>query len=134
MMLRRDANVPVSSFRALVIRHCATLAERVDALHGITSSFAGTDDPAAQIGQARALAHQIAGAGGSIGFDRLSDLAAALEHKLDEVLEAAQPPSREQLAEIAVLCGDLERVAQQTKPEHSRLYNLDLAAVTCTGT
>jgi HPt (histidine-containing phosphotransfer) domain-containing protein len=134
MVSRPDAKVPASSFRQLIIRHCATLVERVDVLHGITSSFACAGGSKDQISEARAVAHQIAGAGASIGFDRLSDLAAALERMLDEVLEAAQPASREQLAELAVLAADLEREARHMKPEHSRLYNLDPAAVTRTGT
>lgn len=97
-------------------------------------ALAGAGGSKDQISEARAVAHQIAGAGASIGFDRLSDLAAALERMLDEVLEAAQPASREQLAELAVLAADLEREARHMKPEHSRLYNLDPAAVTRTGT
>ena len=133
MVFRQDASVPVSSLRALVIRHCATLVERAGTLRGVIS-FAGTGDPATQITEARALAHQIAGAGGSIGFDRLSDLAAVLERKLVEVEEGAQPASKVQLAEIEALCAGLEREAARTKPEHSRLYNTDLSAFVRTGT
>jgi HPt (histidine-containing phosphotransfer) domain-containing protein len=80
------------------------------------------------------LAHRIAGASGSIGFDRLSELAAALERKLVDIQEGAQPASEAQLAEFTLLCAELERVAEETKPEHSRLYETDLRTFVRRGT
>ena len=98
------------------------------------SSLADIGDRAAQIAEARALAHRIAGAGGSIGFDRLSELAAQLERKLVEVQEGAGPASKAQLAELASLHAGLEREVQETKPEHSRLYAADPRDFVRTGT
>jgi len=135
MVSTRDASGPaMNPLRALVIRHCATLAERVGALRAIMSSLAEKVDAAPQIAEARALAHQIAGAGGSIGFDRLSELAALLERKLVEVQEGAGPASKAQLAELASLHAGLEREFQETKPEHSKLYDADLRDFVRTGT
>jgi HPt (histidine-containing phosphotransfer) domain-containing protein len=98
------------------------------------SSLAHTGDRATQIAEARGMAHQIAGAAGSIGFDRLSKLAALLEHKLVEVQEGIGPASKAQLAKFALLYAELERELQETKPELSRLYDTDLRDFVRTGT
>ncbi|MGZ8415733.1 MAG: Hpt domain-containing protein [Methyloceanibacter sp.] len=135
MVSTRDAGVPgVNPLRALVIRHCASLGERVGSLSALASSLADLADPAAQIAESRALAHQIAGASGSIGFDRLGELAAKLERKLVEAQESTQPAKKAELAEIALLCAELSRLAEGTKPEHSRLYDVDLGTIVRTGT
>jgi HPt (histidine-containing phosphotransfer) domain-containing protein len=135
MVPTRDANAPVmNSLRSLIIRHRASLAERVGALSALVSSFSDATDPAAQIAECRAFAHHIAGASGSIGFDRLGELAAMLERKLVEVQEGAQPASKAQLGEVALLSAELRRVAGDTKPEHSRLYDIDLGTIVRTGT
>ena len=57
----------------------------------------------------RASAHQIAGASGSIGFDRIGELAAVLERKLVEFEVGAKPASKAQLGEVALLCADYTR-------------------------
>ena len=135
MVSTRDAGMPATNpLRALVIRHCASLGERVGSLSALASSLADLADPAAQIAESRALAHQIAGASGSIGFDRLGELAAKLERKLVEAQESTQPANKAELAEIALLCAELSRLAEGTKPEHSRLYDVDLGTIVRTGT
>lgn len=115
--------------RALVIRHCTTLAERVRALGSILSSLSNGGDFPAQIREGRALAHQIHGASGSIGFDRLSNLASSVEDKLAELQTSTGLATEVKMAELAELFGELEAVTATTKPEHSRLYDADLGPV-----
>ena len=81
----------------------------------------------------RASAHQIAGASGSIGFDRIGELAAVLERKLVEFEVGAKPASKAQLGEVAFAVRGL-CAAGDTKPEHSRLYDVDLGTIVPTGT
>ena len=133
MVPMRDAPV-VNSLRALVIRHCASLTERVGTLSALVLSLSEATGPAAQIAECRALAHQIAGASGSIGFDRNGELAAVLERKFVEFGLSDEPASKAQLGEVAFLCAELGRVAGDTKPEHSRLYDVDLGTIVPTGT
>jgi hypothetical protein len=130
MIARLDAEVSetVSPLRALVIRHCASLGERVGALSAIVSGLSDAADREGHIADARALAHQIVGASGSIGFDELSAKAAILEIKLVELQETGGTASPAFLKEVSLLSGELERLAAATKPEHSRLYNADLAS------
>ena len=59
--------------------------------------------------QCRASARQIAGASGSIGFDRIGELAAVHERKLVEFEVGAKPASKAQLGEVALLCADYAR-------------------------
>lgn len=120
---------PTQPLRALVIRHCATLRERVGALGSILSSLSDGSDFRAQIREGRALAHQIHGASGSIGFDCLSNLASSVEDKLVELQTSTEPATQAKMAELAELFGELEAVTATTKPEHSRLYDADLGVV-----
>jgi len=54
MVPMRDANAPVvNSLRALVIRHCASLTERVGALSALVLSLSEATGPAAQIAMLR---------------------------------------------------------------------------------
>jgi HPt (histidine-containing phosphotransfer) domain-containing protein len=128
MTARLDADVSgtVSPLRALVIRHCASLGERVGALSAIVSGLSDAADREEQIAEARALAHQIVGASGSIGFDELSAMAATLENKLVDLQGPGEAANATLLEDASVLSGELERLAEATKPEHSRLYNADL--------
>jgi HPt (histidine-containing phosphotransfer) domain-containing protein len=112
--------------RALILRHCATLVERVGALGKIVLSLPNARDCQREIAEGRALAHQITGSSGSIGFDEISALAADLECKFLELQGPAQGADRTRLAEVASLYRKLESAAQATSPEHSRLYNTDL--------
>jgi HPt (histidine-containing phosphotransfer) domain-containing protein len=125
---RLDADVSerVSPLRALVIRHCASLGERVGALSALVSGLFDAADREGQIAESRALAHQIVGASGSIGFDELSAMAATLEVKLAELQAPCGTTSPALLEHVSILGGELERLAAATKPEHSRLYNADL--------
>jgi HPt (histidine-containing phosphotransfer) domain-containing protein len=116
----------INPLRALILRHCATLVERVGALGTIVLSLSTAGDRQRQIADGRALAHQIAGSSGSIGFDEISTLAADLEYKFLELQGSGQSLDRTRLAEVASLYRKLESAAQATSPEHSRLYNTDL--------
>lgn len=71
---------------------------------------------------------EIVGASGSIGFDDLSAMASELEGKLVALQTPGLGVSPAMLQDVAALSGQLERLARATKPEHSRLYNTDLAA------
>jgi HPt (histidine-containing phosphotransfer) domain-containing protein len=116
----------INPLKALISRHCATLVGRVGALGAIVQALPDASDRQVQIAEGRALAHQITGSSGSIGFDDLSTLAAALESKFVELQRPGQSADRMRLVEVASLYRKLESAAQATSPEHSRLFDTDI--------
>ena len=111
--------------RALVIKHRATLAEQVGALGVSVSRLSSAGDCPAQISEGRALAHQIVGASGSLGFDRLCALATAVERKLGELQDSDQTADAAKLAEVAALYEELGHAARTMKPVDSRFSTPD---------
>ena len=110
----------------LIERHCATLVHSVDTLGVIILSLPDADDVQIELAAGCALAHQINGGGGTIGFDEVSSLAAALESKLLELQRQGQNVDRTRLAEVASIYRKLESAAQAMRPEDSRHSGTDL--------
>ena len=126
MSARPAASAPVSDrLRALVIKHRATLADQVGALGVSVSRLSSAGDCQAQISEGRALAHHIVGASGSLGFDRLCALAAAVDRKLGELQDSDQTADAAKIAEVAALYEELGHAARTMKPEDSRFYDAD---------
>lgn len=116
--------------RALIRKHCETVARRVQALGAELGrlSARGTDH-AAVLRAARESAHQITGASGAMGFRAVSAAAQTLERYLEELAHAGPPlPSAARQA-VMRLYADLQATAQAATPESSTLYNADLSQV-----
>lgn len=116
-----------SELRALIERHRETVAQKVTTLGRLLTRL---DDPGANplaaIGEARDLAHQVAGSSGSIGFVRLSAAAETLENRLKSLEAAAVRPDRTERERLFALFGELGRITERTAPRDSHLYGADL--------
>jgi HPt (histidine-containing phosphotransfer) domain-containing protein len=74
------------------------------------------------------IAHQIAGAGGSIGFGEISALASDIEHALEPIVAANGTPTAAQQEKLDALLGEFRKVAAELRPELSTLHGVDIAA------
>lgn len=114
--------------RALVRRHHGNLLKQIDKLGQVLASIDIPDaDGAGLIAEAEGLAHQIKGAGGSIGFQDVSRGATVLDDYLKGLMELGARVAPDQIQQSLALFGDLQRIAQGTTPESSTLYGADLA-------
>jgi len=116
-----------SELRALIERHRTTLSRQVTALGRLLTRL---DQPAANplavIGEARDLAHQLAGSSGSIGFAQVGAAAEALATRLKLLQAAGVPPGADERRRLYALFDELDRIAEQTTPQDSRLYDAEL--------
>jgi HPt (histidine-containing phosphotransfer) domain-containing protein len=115
--------------KELIARHCATLRTNVDLLSGFVARMNDPHNPSNQPGRdALHIAHQIAGAGGSIGFAEVSVLASDIEHALEPIVAVNGTPSAAQTERIDALVGALRKTAAELRPEMSTLYGANIAA------
>ncbi|MCW5695312.1 MAG: Hpt domain-containing protein [Bauldia sp.] len=112
-----------ASLQALIERHCATLRANTELIGQLIGSMAGPDGGTAAR-QALDLAHQVAGAGGSIGFRAVSTAARAVEQELKRAIQAPAASSR---AALIVRFQTLRETVAAVRPEESSLYKLDFA-------
>ena len=108
--------------RALVKRHCVTLAEQVATI-GQLLNEAPCDGKVNGIARAQSITHQIKGTAGSMGFAAVGSAAAVLDDKL-KLLAHEPTASAEQMRVIRELFARLKGMSDQTKPEASSLYTL----------
>ena len=114
--------------RALVREHHGNLLKQIDRLGQVLSSINVPDAGCVDvIAEAKALAHQIKGAGGSIGFQDVSSSATLLDDYLKELVALGPQITPDQMQRSLALFGDLQRTAQGTTPESSTLYSADLS-------
>ena len=117
------------TLKELIARHCETLRTNADLLAGFVARMSDPDNPSGQPARdALHVAHQIAGAGGSIGFAEMSVLASDIEHALEPIVAVNGTPSAAQTERIDELVGALRKAAAELKPEMSSLYGVNIAA------
>ena len=107
--------------RALIKRHCITLAEQVATI-GRLLAESRCDEKRNSIARAQSVTHQIKGTAGSIGFAAVSSAA----EELDDILKLlAQEPtaSTEQMLVVRELFARLKELSHGAKPELSTLYS-----------
>jgi HPt (histidine-containing phosphotransfer) domain-containing protein len=113
--------------RALVERHHANLAAQVAAAAGLLAELDENGAvPAARIIEAQGITHQLKGTAGSMGFAEVSAAAAALDESLKGLKKQPCPILATQLEASLEKLAALKRIAEQTTPEMSTLYNADL--------
>ena len=115
-------------FRELVHRNHAKLLDQmatVGRLLGQTDE-GGALSPAL-ITEAESITHQMKGAAGSIGFSDLGNAAAALDETLKDLMKQSGAIAEDQLQPSLALFAVLQRIAGETTPESSTLYNADLS-------
>jgi len=119
-----------NKLRDLIVRHCGSLRTNSELLQGFIVEMS---QPANISGQpardALHLAHQIAGAGGSIGFSNISVLASDIEHALQPIVAVNGMPTPTQREKIEGLVRQLCSAAEALTPEASNLYRVDTAAL-----
>jgi HPt (histidine-containing phosphotransfer) domain-containing protein len=112
--------------RELIARHCASLRTNAVLLVGFVAAMNEPDNVSSQAARdALHLAHQIAGASGSIGFGEVSALASDIEQALQPIVAVNGMPSPAQGERINRLVLQLQAAAAALTPESSTLFDLD---------
>jgi HPt (histidine-containing phosphotransfer) domain-containing protein len=115
--------------RDLIVRHCETLRANADLLAALIAGMRDSPRTSGQlVRDALHIAHQIAGAGGSIGFGEISALASDIEHALEPIVAANGTPTAAQQEKLDALLGEFRKVAAELRPELSTLHGVDIAA------
>lgn len=110
----------------LIEKHLGSLRAIVAAIRGLDAAIGhGGEEGREAARRAFSLAHQIAGAAGSIGFGDVSLAGRALEQELRPLAEAGSSPGPQQLLSIQALIDRLEAVVLAQRPETSTLYGRD---------
>lgn len=114
--------------RSLVRTHHVNLLAQIDKLGRMLAGLDVADAACAHaVAEAEGLCHQIKGAGGSIGFADVSHAATILDDHLKSLVALGGDVTAGQIAPTIALFDDLQRIARDTTPESSTLYNADLA-------
>lgn len=109
--------------RDVIERHCRSLRGNVQAMAAeLNASWRGGPDRQEAMRVATDIAHRMAGAGGSIGFDAVSTAAGSLERELRPLIRRSEPLSEIERERILVLFDELERIIIGLSPEQSSLY------------
>mgnify|MGYP002173287622 CR=1 FL=1 len=114
--------------RNLVRTHHVNLLAQIDKLDQMIAGLdAGNAACAQGVTEAEGLCHQIKGAGGSIGFADVSRAATVLDDHLKSLVALNGDVTASQIQESVDLSADLQRIANETTPESSTLFNADLS-------
>jgi HPt (histidine-containing phosphotransfer) domain-containing protein len=113
--------------RALVHRNHAKLLEHSAIVGGLLTQIEAGGAVLEALTKAQNLTHQMKGAAGSIGFAEMGSAAAALDENLKALRKQSGAISPSQLQSALDLFAALQRIAGQTAPEMSALYNADLS-------
>ncbi len=102
-----------NKLRELIVRHCGSLRSNAELLSGFIAEMNAPGNVSGQPARdALHLAHQIAGAGGSIGFSHVSVIASDIEHALQPIVAVNGTPSeasarKDRRPDTPVAVGDL---------------------------
>ena len=117
----------LEELRALVRRHCTTLAVEAEAVGACLARFTDPDQKESDIcAEGIELTHKIKGSSGSIGFQNISEASKRLEHCFRSLSEAEMPLSQTQKDEAVTFYGELEQLIRTISPEDSSLYNASI--------
>lgn len=113
--------------RALITRHCGTIAGKVESLAGIVTNLRHSSSHAGEtLVMAIALTHEIRGSAGSIGFRDVFKHASVLEDSLKR-LSKRDAIDAETSAETLQQMNALSDLVITLRPEASSLYDADLS-------
>jgi len=114
--------------RALVHRHHANLAEQIASVDRLlTARDEEGHAPHDSIVEAQGITHQMKGTAGSMGFAALSTAAAELDTSLKQLKALDGAVTSDQMQEASQFLSSLQKIASETTPEMSTLYNADLS-------
>lgn len=107
----------------LIEKHCETVKRSAEALGAILMRVEdGSMPPRAGIEEAEALAHQLKGSSGTIGFHQISRAAAALDDHLKTLCAAQDTVIIAGMGKAAALFVELAHAANTARPRSSALY------------
>jgi HPt (histidine-containing phosphotransfer) domain-containing protein len=114
--------------RCLIERHHTHLHEQI-ATVGRLLALQNEDRAhwGARVVEAQGITHQLKGTAGSMGFANVGAAANVLDESLKVLKSTQDSISPEQLDGSLVHLETLRRIAEQTTPEMSALYNADLS-------
>jgi chemotaxis protein histidine kinase CheA len=119
--LSRSTIQPDQQIHALLNTHCETLRRHVAETQRLALLLAERETAEDTLRALVAIAHKIAGSGGTMGFDLLSQKAFALETFARNVLRNGHAAQDDAAGMIRALTRSLSSVCDSLKPEHSRL-------------
>lgn len=116
--------------RALITRHCGTIAGKVESLAGIVTSLKHSPSRSGEaLVMAIALTHEIRGSAGSIGFREVFKHASALEDSLKILSKRGVVPDPDSSAETFKQMNALSNLVLNLRPEASTLFDADLSGI-----
>ncbi len=114
--------------RALIERNHTKLLEQLATVTRLLAARDRADTfPPSPIIEAQGLTHQMKGAAGSIGFGKMGSAAAALDKSLRMLGAQGRAIPADQLEPSLALLAALQRVARESTPNQSTLYDADLS-------
>ncbi|MDK3016741.1 Hpt domain-containing protein [Pseudodonghicola flavimaris] len=91
-------------------RFVESLSDRIDALYEHLDALQDIEGWTAATAALRAQAHKLHGICGSVGFPRIGERAAQLEHRIDSLTDLSGPQVRDELRELVNrLLDEMER-------------------------
>ena len=115
------------ALQALIEKYCLTLEGQMRELQDLLSDFTrSATEGSVDVTPATDLVHRIAGIAGSMGYQTVSDAAAALERTLRIVEKADGVADAETAGNVMTLFSALQLAAGMARPETSTLFGADL--------
>jgi len=127
----KDANMKAKvQLIQLLERHCASLTGEISLIGEKLAQAILTPKRYAELGQgAVEIVHKINGSSGSLGFRALSSAASKFEDALNESIQSVACPDEAEIRELHRLFSEIQKISEQTTPETSYLYGIDLEQV-----
>lgn len=119
--MSRSSIPPDQQINTLLNTHCETLKAHVNEAQRLSLQLADRAEADETLRALVHVAHKIAGSGGTMGFDLLSQKAFALETFAKNVLRNAQGQQEEAVGMVRALTRSLSSIGAGLKPEQSRL-------------
>ena len=115
---------------AILARHCASLTTEIPLIGTKFSQAMLAGDRYEELARETVeLVHKVTGSSGSLGFRELSSAARDFEEALNESAKSDHAPDEPGIRELHRLFSQMQTLADQTKPEDSPLFGVDLSQV-----
>lgn len=117
--------------QALLARHCASLATEIPSIGKMLSkAMLVTGERYRELmSETVEMVHRMNGSSGSLGFLALGAAACKLEDIMNESMRSTAGPEEADIRELHRLFLEMKTIAEQTKPEDSHLFGIDLNQV-----
>ena len=121
---------PQDQLKAILERHCASLVGETTAAGAKFAESVLVPALYEELArEATEIVHRINGSSGSLGFHSLSLAASKFEDALKESILLGAAPDEANIRRMHGLFKEMQKIAEQTRPQESKLYNLDPAQI-----